>query len=330
MKMKQQELQAYLTLIQELLSCPHGEEWILLERHEKLVTPELVQVLEQVARQMEAGGKTDTAKYLHHWAMQIDHLFKEAVHHQSEDEKSQAYLKLIKSLLDCPSGSEVEILAVNEHLIDSNLVKLMRQVAAQMSTQNQVEAATFLNNLAAEIGRTLVPVDNFKANLQKDARQFGNLAQLHEPEKNAQEQPEHSVPENTVAKNTVPKNTINQLAAPPLDLDDSTTRRIDESLAKISQSLQKLEDILHSRLQTSNPLWYMDVLENAQAKSWVLTTEEVEELIGVKPRCEAGKNSYQRGCWVFVKAGKMGSHTGWRVMKSEVDSESVKDPNQEN
>ncbi len=323
MKMKQQELQAYLRLVQELLSCPHGEEWILLERHEKLVTPELVQVLEQVAGQMAAEGKADTAKYLHHWAMQIDHLFKEAVHHQSGDEKSQAYLKLIQALLDCPSGSEVEILAVNEQLIDSNLVKLMRQVAAQMSTQNEAEAAQFLNNLAAEIGRTLVPVNNFKANLQKDARQFGNSSQLHEPKKNVQEKPEHSVPENTV-----PKNTINKPTAPPLD--DSTTRYIDESLAAISQSLRKLEDILSSRLQISNPLWYMDVLENAQAKSWVLTTEEVEELIGVKPRCEAGKNSYQRGCWVFVKAGKMGSHTGWRVMKSEVDSESVKNQNQEN
>ena len=209
------------------------------------------------------------------------------------------------------------------YLIDSNLVRMMRQVAAQMSTHHEVETARFLNNLATEIGRDLVPVKNFKANLQKDARHFLNLDKLHEIQENVPQKVESYVPEDTVIKNT-----INQ--PPTVPLDDSRTRYIDQNLAEIFQSLRKIEDILRSRLQTSNPLWYMDVLENAQAKSWVLTTEEVEELIGVKPRCEAGHNSYQRGCWVFVKVGKMGSHTGWRVMKSEVNSESVKNQDQEN
>ncbi|CDN12842.1 hypothetical protein RintRC_5451 [Richelia intracellularis] len=43
----------------------------------------------------------------------------------------------------------------------------------------------------------------------------------------------------------------------------------------------------------------------------------MEELIGVKPRCDAGKDSFHRRCWVFMKVGKMGSQTGWRVMKEE-------------
>ncbi|MBV6627810.1 MAG: hypothetical protein KI793_33620 [Rivularia sp. (in: Bacteria)] len=301
MKIKQQNLQAYLQLIEQLLGCPHGEEWTLLERNEQLVTPELVQVLEQIAVQTAKEGKTDAAKYLHHWAKQINHLFEVAVHHQSSDEKSQAYLKLIQSLLDCSSGSEVDILAANEQLIDASLVKMMKQVAAQMATRDEAEAARFLSNLAAEIGRNLVPVNNFKANLQKDvslnglhkSNRFVNFEIFNQPETETTILPE-------------PQN-------------DSTKQFIDESLAEISQSLRNLEDILFSRLQPSNPLWYMDILERAQKNGWVLTTEEVEDLIGVKPRCEAGKNSYQRGCWIFVKVGKMGSQTGWKVIKEEVE-----------
>ncbi|NRB05920.1 MAG: hypothetical protein HRU34_00025 [Richelia sp.] len=58
-------------------------------------------------------------------------------------------------------------------------------------------------------------------------------------------------------------------------------------------------------------------LENAHQSNLILSTEEVEELIGVKPRCDAGKDSFHRRCWVFMKVGKMGSQTGWRVMKEE-------------
>jgi len=306
MKIKQQNLQAYLQLVEQLLSCPHGEEWTLLERNEQLVTPDLVQILEQLAVQMAGEGKADAAKYLHHWAKQINHLFEVAVHHQGSDEKSQAYLKLIQSLLDCPSGSEVDILAANEQLIDASLVKMMKQVAAQMARRDEAEAARFLSNLAAEIGRNLVPVDNFKANLQKDVsltgldnNRFVNFEKFNEP----------------IA---IPHNKPDTLQEEP-QLDNSTKQWIDESLAEIAESLRNLEDIVFSRLQPSNPLWYMDILERAQANAWVLTTEEVEDLIGVKPRCEAGKNSYQRGCWMFVKVGKMGSHTGWRVVKEEVE-----------
>ena len=318
MKIKHQNLQAYLQLVEQLLSCPHGEEWTLLERNEQLVTPDLVQILEQLAVQMAGEGKADAAKYLHHWAKQINHLFEVAVHHQGSDEKSQAYLKLIQSLLDCPSGSEVDILAANEQLIDANLVKMMKQVAAQMATRDEAEAARFLSNLAAEIGRNLVPVDNFKANLQKDVslnslntnNRFVNFERFNQPVATPQEKPVNATAKETETETTTP-------SKPPID--DSTKRWIDESLAEISQSLRNLEDIVYSRLQPSNPIWYMDILKRTEENGWVLTTEEVEDLIGVKPRCEAGKNSYQRGCWIFVKAGKMGSHTGWRVVKEEVE-----------
>lgn len=312
--MKQKQLKAYLRLIQELLSCAHGEEWTLLQRNEQLVTPDLVQVMEEIAMQLKSDGRLDAAKYLHHWAGQINHLFEEAVHHQSDDEKSQAYLKLIQELLDCPSGLEVDILGANKNLIDPNLVRMMKQVAAQMATRQETGAARFLSNLAAEISRNLTPVNNFKANLQKDAKEAILDTNHHFP--------------NVKAVNKSSLGDINEPVPEfePLEQIFAASEnitlpsvQIEERLTEITQSLIKLQEILLSRLQPLNPLWYMDVLERAYALGWVLTTEEVEELIGVKPRCEAGKSSYQRGCWVFVKAGKMGLHTGWRVTKEEVE-----------
>ena len=55
--MRQQQLKAYLQLIQELLSCAHGEEWTLLECNEQLVTPDLVQVMEEIAMQLKSDGR---------------------------------------------------------------------------------------------------------------------------------------------------------------------------------------------------------------------------------------------------------------------------------
>ncbi|PAX56144.1 hypothetical protein CK510_10570 [Brunnivagina elsteri CCALA 953] len=59
----------------------------------------------------------------------------------------------------------------------------------------------------------------------------------------------------------------------------------------------------------------MDILERAQSANWLLTSEEIEQLIGVKPKCEAGKEIFQRGCWIFTKVGKMGLQTAWKVSK---------------
>ena len=105
--------------------------------------------MEQVAQQLYQEGKSEAAKFLIHWAGQLNHIFEQAVHVHSKDEQSQAYLQLIKALLDCPSGKEAEILTANQELIDPRLVRMMKQVATQMAAQGDREMALFLSNLAA-------------------------------------------------------------------------------------------------------------------------------------------------------------------------------------
>jgi hypothetical protein len=91
-----------------------------------------------------------------------------------------------------------------------------------------------------------------------------------------------------------------------------------DTLGEIAQSLRQLNQTLVAQaapVSQRNPLWYMEVLERAAAADWLLTTEEIEQLIGVKPHCHADEDVYERGSWRFMKAGKLGAQTAWRVVK---------------
>jgi hypothetical protein len=79
--------------------------------------------------------------------------------------------------------------------------------------------------------------------------------------------------------------------------------------------LESLMGALATNIRPRSPLWYHEELEKAAAGGWLLTVREIKELVGVKPRCVKGSNVFVRGCWRFVKAGKVGGAVGWRVEK---------------
>lgn len=72
-----------------------------------------------------------------------------------------AYYNLIDELLQCPSGSEPEVLAQHPDLLNPQLVQTMLQVAAMMAHQNQQEPSQFLvfiaRKLAANLKEDLAP-----------------------------------------------------------------------------------------------------------------------------------------------------------------------------
>lgn len=334
--MNQQSLKAYLNLIQKLLDCPKGEEWTLLQQHEDLINPELLQVMEQVASELAAEGNLQASKFLRHWEAQLAHVLSQSAHPSSSQDKSQAYLELIQTLLDCPKGSETEILAANQALLDPGLVQMMKQVAAQMAVQGEQETANFLGNLAAELHQRLAQTSAFQSRRDKEAKttqgatdeQIKEIEQLKE--RLSQLKANLATPEATQLQAGIPE----PAPKPKIDLAETASGsepktepsppkldilRIDERLATMAESLAKLADILASRLPVPDPLWHMEVLERACAANWIVTTEEVEQLIGVKPQYHAGENSFQRGCWSFIKVGKIGSQTAWRVTKATVD-----------
>jgi hypothetical protein len=68
-----------------------------------------------------------------------------------------------------------------------------------------------------------------------------------------------------------------------------------------------------ANLNQRSPLDNYRDLEEAMQNDWVLTSGELERLLGVSIRT---KGDYcDRGCWRFTKAGRIGREQGWKVSK---------------
>jgi hypothetical protein len=300
--MKKQELNAYLELIQALLDCSKGEEWNLLQQHEALITPQLLQVMDGVAQQFEAEGKANAATFLRQWGSQLAHLMQVAPQVETErpQEKTADYLNLIQALLECPKGSEPEILAQHPELLNPGLVQAVQQVSAQLAAKGNQDVALYLRHLAADISRML-----------QVAESYGLGTQVATP---------------TPQAPVVPMLFARQPFATPSG-ESVTERKLasqdHDIFVAIAQSLVNLEAMISDRLPPLNPLWQLDILERAHQNEWILSSEQVEQLIGSTPQCPPGQNSFHQEGWIFAKVIPTGSHLGWRVSKETVDPSPV-------
>jgi CHAT domain-containing protein len=64
-------------------------------------------------------------------------------------DRQNAYLKLIRALLECPSGMEPEILNANRELIDAGLVQTMVEAADMLADRGDTDNSNYLRNMAA-------------------------------------------------------------------------------------------------------------------------------------------------------------------------------------
>lgn len=70
-------------------------------------------------------------------------------------QRQKAYFKLIKQLLNCPSGREMKILRKHAHLVDAEFVETLEMVAQIRVNQGDIRSAYFLRNLAHWLGEEL-------------------------------------------------------------------------------------------------------------------------------------------------------------------------------
>lgn len=367
--MDTRHLNAYVSLIEALLQCAKGEEWLLLQQHQDLIDAELLTVMAQVAERLNAEGNAPAAKFLHYWALQLNHILQQNTaqtpaesrwHSPSAqadaapkrtERESPSYLQLIQTLLECAKGDEAAILSQHPELIDEGLVYTMNQVAAQLAAQGSQDIAIYLKHLAAEIyqgwlqpnerhGRSpmsspppdrasinseLHPANGHSdaliaaSNLHPDQGQF--VAADPTPKSSP---PIHSQidalidPGVATVNNRHPIESSMEVAA-PITRSAPPNNQIEELLANISSRLAQIEGLLSKHSTPPNPLWYLPILEQVDRHGWIISSEEVEQLIGIKPHCESGHHSFVRGCWKFVKVGKIGTHSSWRVSKEISD-----------
>ncbi|MBW4677146.1 MAG: hypothetical protein KME52_25015 [Desmonostoc geniculatum HA4340-LM1] len=89
-----------------------------------------------------------------------------------------------------------------------------------------------------------------------------------------------------------------------------------DQIAAINVMAQLIEKMMsYAYARNSSPLAGYEELEKAIANEWVLPTSKIKELIGATPKTSKNEESFVRGSFVFVKVGKIGLETGWKVSK---------------
>jgi len=78
-----------------------------------------------------------------------------------------------------------------------------------------------------------------------------------------------------------------------------------------TESLQLVEVIARHFATPHDPLQHYVALERAIASGWLLSSSEVRSLIGIKP----SGDRFQRGSFIFVRSGKIGTQAAWKVLK---------------
>jgi hypothetical protein len=155
--MDQNRVIADSNLIDELLSCPSGEEVALLQANEELIDADLILVMEQVATKLATEGSQDSADFLQNLATQLNEMLTQGPPTtNSEESRNAAYLNLIDALLTSPTGEEAaQILKGNQDLVDAGLVKTMAKVIEMLAHSGEQKAAEFLVGLARQLVKSL-------------------------------------------------------------------------------------------------------------------------------------------------------------------------------
>jgi hypothetical protein len=129
-------------------SEPNQSLW--LQEYQENIEQDLAQAIEQADRLLTPGDDCQIAGLLPEGS---------AVWLEKKNGKCRAYLDLIHSLLHCPKGLEAEIIAINGDLIDSGLVRIIEQMAANILEQGDRETANFLESCAKEVKRQLIDTE---------------------------------------------------------------------------------------------------------------------------------------------------------------------------
>jgi len=77
-----------------------------------------------------------------------------------DEARAQAYLQLIQTLLNCPNGDEPQILQDNSELLGREFLQACESVVATLTQEGQENPASFLRNLASQLGQFLETNDD--------------------------------------------------------------------------------------------------------------------------------------------------------------------------
>ncbi|MCM1982570.1 hypothetical protein [Lyngbya confervoides] len=274
--MAQKRLKSYLKLIQHLSKAPKGEEWTVLRKHEDLIDFYLIQLLEQTAQQRLRQGDHPEGIYLHNLARQLYHLLICDEATGCRPEDPAPYDRLIDTVLRAAPEDPLDLLEAHRHLLNPGLVNRMQQRAQQLADSDQLPLAERLWALSENLSR----------------RWFRD----------------HDFPFHCTASDV--RTTASESHSPLPD------QSLGEDLP--CTAADPAPQFMEARTPVS--LWdqfaYLEILERAQACQWVLTSAQIEALMGSFPPVRGDLLTFDCGGWRFHRWGSVGDQWGWTVSKA--------------
>ncbi|MDF2210651.1 CHAT domain-containing protein [Arthrospira platensis NCB002] len=156
--MDEQRVQAYLSLIQELLDCPGGEEQQILNGHLELLDEGFVQVCELVAAQLQEAGQENNAGFLRNVGQQVGaYLASEGTGGNQQAALEDFWLQLLQAENEGDTAAVHQVMRQNMGLIVPNLGDVIAQFVQGVLAQNPGQA----EGVAGLVENTCISIQQF-------------------------------------------------------------------------------------------------------------------------------------------------------------------------
>ncbi|MEH2024159.1 CHAT domain-containing protein [Nostoc sp.] len=144
---EKQRLQEYIKLIEELLNCSDGEETEILSANSELVDAGLLQVMAQVAEELEADGEQDAASFLRHLSSQLTEALGRDEIPNSVNPSCQDYVQFLEKVLQATADSNSDskvlypLLQKNLDKLDNNFIHILERWVSIQFSEAEAEIA---------------------------------------------------------------------------------------------------------------------------------------------------------------------------------------------
>ena len=179
--MNEQRLQAYYQLVQQLLSCPHGQEAAILQANRELLDVDFLQVVVEVAGTFTQQGEENTANRLLGLASQLSEELDIALNGNTPEPETplnqanfDTYLQFLSKVLQATVESEgnpqvvYPLLAANTDKLNLTFVKLLQVWATNTLEEAEPDAKQFFAVVIGEFSNLIqqFPLGNKANNME--------------------------------------------------------------------------------------------------------------------------------------------------------------------
>ncbi len=147
--MDEARLQAYVNLIERLLTCADGEELNILQANQELLDQELIKIMIAVAQQYEEAQNEDVAQWLIDMARELVEMLNDSSTLSTSDEYYNFLMESLQRVQDNPDPKSMySFLLQNRDKLDENFAQFLDDTVRQILTEVPPEE---VNSIAIDI-----------------------------------------------------------------------------------------------------------------------------------------------------------------------------------